>query len=361
MVALIIKLLAISFAFHFYKNRYPTEYQAFTRQIFDYIENNESLKPMMPYLVKIGYAVIYVYSFCQIALNKVIQFTTPYVKMIRDKIMPGKLVKSTSASNSTNNTNITDNSKKTVVSFYNNGSLIKQNELAEFSSLSISDIQDCQPPDVLNLVTITDASDGVSNILTFIPKECKYDLLELRFIALYLKHDDKTHIIELCKDNRNYYVAGNCINSAFLQYYLKNVLNVQIDNSKPFVYTLELMDHNVQMVYLDETQAIVFQKDGYSIEEVKSEAIKSEEEVKEAIKEEIKEEPDLIEVQEEITEEVKSEATESEEPKEEVQEEAKEEVSVDDDYDDLPELINVEAEEEVEAVEAVEVVKEKQE
>ena len=38
----------------------------------------------------------------------------------------------------------------------------------------------------------------------------------------------------------------------------------------------------------------------------------------------------------------------------------KEEVSVDDDYDDLPELINVEAEEEVEA-EAVEVVKEKQE
>jgi hypothetical protein len=272
--------------------------------------------------------------------------------------MPGKV--------STNNTNTTDtdNSKKTVVSFYNNGTLIKQTELADFSSLLISDIQDCQPTEVLNLVTISESSkcDGVSNILTFIPKECKYDLLELRFIALYLKQDDKSHIIELCKDNRNYYIAGNSINSAFLQYYLKNILNVQIDNSKPFVYTLELMDHNVQMVYLDETQAIVFQKDGYSIEDginkavseaVKSEAIESEakEEIKEAIeseaKEEIKEEVKSEEPNEEVKEEVVNEVTE-------IEEEIKEEVSVDDDYDDLPELINVE-----EAESEVEVVKEK--
>ena len=343
MVALIIKLLAISFAFHFYKNRYPTEYQAFTKQIFDYIQNNDRLKPMMPYLVKVGYAVIYVYSFCQIALNKVIQFTSPYVKMIRDQIMPGKV--STNNTNTTDTNTNTDSSKKTIVSFYNNGLLIKQTELAEFSSLLISDIQDCQPTEVLNLVTISDISkcDGVSNILTFIPKECKYDLLELRFIALYLKQDDKSHIIELCKDNRNYYIAGNSINSAFLQYYLKNVLNVQIDNSKPFVYTLELMDHNVQMVYLDETQAIVFQKDGYSIEEIKREETESEAVKSEAIESEIKEVEETVVSEETVV------------PETVVQEEAKEEVSVDDDYDDLPELINVEEAESEEA----EVVKEK--
>jgi len=143
--------------------------------------------------------------------------------------------------------------------------LVKKDEFVELTA----DIKNSQPTDAFNLVTIIDTinCNGVRNILTFIPDECKYDLLDLRFLALYLKHDDKSHIIDLYQENSNYYVTGNVINSAFLKYYLKNVLSVEIDNSKPFVYTLELMDHNVQMVYLDETQSIVFQKDGYIIED----------------------------------------------------------------------------------------------
>ena len=256
MFVLLLRLLAISFVFHFYKNRYPNEYIAFSKQIFDYIENNERLKPIMPYLLKIGYAFIYAYSFCQILLNKVIHFTSPYVKMIRDKIMPCKMCTSNADTNTTNSNN-NSNSNKTIVSFYNDGSLVKKDEFEDFTA----DIKNIQPTEVFNLVTITNSK----NILTFIPDECKYELLDLRFLALYLKHDDKSHIIDLYQENSNYYVAGNVINSAFLKYYLKNVLSVEIDNSKPFVYTLELMDHNVQMVYLDETQSIVFQKDGYII------------------------------------------------------------------------------------------------
>lgn len=256
MFVLLLRLLAISFVFHFYKNRYPNEYNAFSKQIFDYIENNERLKPIMPYLLKVGYAFIYAYSFCQILLNKAIQITSPYVKMLRDKIMPCKI--------STSNTTTSNNeSNKTVVAFYNDGLLVKNYEFGNFSTLLIVDIKNIQPTETFNLVTITDAK----NIMTFIPDECKYELLDLRFLALYLKHDDKSHIIDLYQDNYNYYIAGNVINSAFLKYYLKNVLNVVIDNSKPFVYTLELMDHNVQMVYLDESQSIVFQKDGYIIED----------------------------------------------------------------------------------------------
>jgi len=264
MFVLTLRLLAISFVFHFYKNRYPNEYNAFSKQIFDYIENNERLKPIMPYLLKVGYAFIYAYSFCQILLNKVIQITSPYVKMLRDKIMPCKMCTSNTDTN-TSNSNSNSNSKTTIVSFYNDGSLVKKDEFVELTA----DIKNSQPTDAFNLVTIIDTinCNGVRNILTFIPDECKYDLLDLRFLALYLKHDDKSHIIDLYQENSNYYVTGNVINSAFLKYYLKNVLSVEIDNSKPFVYTLELMDHNVQMVYLDETQSIVFQKDGYIIED----------------------------------------------------------------------------------------------
>ena len=303
MFVLTLRLLAISFVFHFYKNRYPNEYNAFSKQIFDYIENNERLKPIMPYLLKVGYAFIYVYSFCQILLNKVIQITSPYVKMLRDKIMPCKM--SDTCNNTNNNNN--SNSKKTIVSFYNDGLLVKKDEFTDFNA----DIKNSQPIDAFNLVTITDASncDGVRNILTFIPDECKYDLVDLRFLALYLKHDDKSNIIDLYQDNSNYYVAGNVINSAFLKYYLKNVLNVEVDNSKPFVYTLELMDHNVQMFYLDEMQSIVFQKDGYIIEDGPK--------VLSAAVEEIKAEESLVE-------EIKVVSVAEEE-----------------DYDDLPELIDI--------------------
>jgi hypothetical protein len=328
MFALLLRLLAISFVFHFYKNRYPNEYNAFSKQIFDYIENNEKLKPIMPYLLKVGYAFIYAYSFCQILLNKVIQITSPYVKILRDKIMPCKM----STTNNTNTTNISI-TNETIVSFYNDGLLVKKDEFAELTAA----IKNSQLPDAFNLVTITNAK----NILTFIPNECKYELLDLRFLALYLKHDARSHIIDLYQDNSNYYVVGNVINSAFFKYYLKNVLNVEIDNSKPFVYTLELMDHNVQMVYLDETQNIVFQKDSYIIEEgtkvlsVAGESIVEKSVAEESIAEEsVAEESKVVSV-------------------------AEKSVAVEEDYDDLPELIDIIEKSEKNSSEAEE-VKEKQ-
>lgn len=259
MLVLLFKLLAISFVFHYYKNRYPEEYQGYVKQLFEYMENNERLKNVLPYLVNIGYAFIYVYSYFQILLDKTIRFTSPYVKLLRDKMCDVLVKYNVISGKPEPNVVIND---KTAIAFYNEGKLIKQDELlTRFNSLLISDINECQPTDKYNLVTIAD----LKNILTFIPDECKYDLLDIRFLALYLKHDDKSYIIDLCTNSQNYYVVGNVINSAFLKYYLTNILNTLVDDSKPFVYTLELMDHNVQMVYLDETQSIVFQKDGYIV------------------------------------------------------------------------------------------------
>ena len=259
MLVLLFKLLVLSFAFHYYKNRYPEEYQGYSKQLFEYMENNERFKHILPYLVKIGYTFIYVYSYFQILLDKVIRITTPYVKLLRDKTCD-VLIKYKIISGKMETIQVINN--KTIITFYNDGKLIKQDELAgRFASLLDSDIKNCEPVNAFDLVTIAD----LKNTLTFIPDECKYDLLDIRFLALYLKQDDKTHIIDLCNNTQNYYVVGNVINSVFLKYYLVNVLNIALDISKPFVYTLELMDHNVKMVYLDETQSIVFQKDGYIV------------------------------------------------------------------------------------------------
>ena len=37
------------------------------------------------------------------------------------------------------------------------------------------------------------------------------------------------------------------------------------DNDKPFLYTLEIMDQNVKITYINETQTIVIKKDNYEI------------------------------------------------------------------------------------------------
>jgi len=259
MLVLLFKLLVLSFAFHYYKNRYPEEYQGYSKQLFEYMENNEHFKHVLPYLVKVGYTFIYIYSYFQILLDKVIRITSPYVKLLRDKTCDVLIKYKIISGKSEENILIND---KTIITFYNEGKLVKQDEFFSiFSLLLHADIKNCEPVNAFDLVTIAD----LKNILTFIPDECKYDLLDIRFLALYLKHNDKSHIIDLCNNTQNYYVVGNVVNSVFLKYYLVNVLNIALDTSKSFVYTLELMDHNVQMVYLDETQSIVFQKDGYIV------------------------------------------------------------------------------------------------
>ena len=285
MISFILKILGIFLAFHFYKNRYPKEFNEYSNNIYEYLKNNEQLKPTLPYLLKAGYAVIYVYSFCQIVLNKVIQTSAPCVRSIRDKVCE-YLVKNNIISEKVMNNihikpSITTDNIQSIISFFNDGELLNKQEFSiDFKKLVEQDLN--QDRNTYDLLAITSKNKNnnennnqnfVHNILTFTNNQIptfnrSYELSNIRFIAFYLKQLDKSHPIDLCKDNTNYYVVGNVINSAFMKYYLKNVLNVTIDNNIPFKYTLELMDHNVKMVYLDETNSIIIQKDDYIVDSI---------------------------------------------------------------------------------------------
>jgi hypothetical protein len=64
----------------------------------------------------------------------------------------------------------------------------------------------------------------------------------------------------------NFYLVGNIINKLFLQYYINvilNNINFVIDDEKS--YSLELMDHEVNIIYLDINQTIIIEKNGYHI------------------------------------------------------------------------------------------------
>jgi hypothetical protein len=196
---------------------------------------------------------------------------------------------------------------KTIITFFNEGVQISKEELSTcFDEMDFTKYASTCKYD---LVTISDVcEDSRENIITFskIPETSysKYELSNIQFLALYLKHNDNNHIINLCEGNKNYYIVDNVINSAFVKYYLINVLKITIDADKPFVYTLELMDHNVSMVYLDETQSIVIQKDGYKIEESRQqqEVVEDKTEVVEDKTEVVEDKTEVVEDKTEVVE-----------------------------------------------------------
>jgi hypothetical protein len=264
---------ALIFGLHFYKNRYPHEFDTVFEQFLVSIQSSESLKPFLPYLTLMCCNIIYVYSFCQVTLNKIIRYTIPYIReaanFIRNKIDNYYLCFNSNANSSNNSSN--NNSNNTLVFQSPELSIIKSDDNAMF-------ILD-KPPSNLNLDSI----------------QC--ELSDLRFVGLYLKYKngdiEADNIINLFSSYINFYVVGNVINTNFFKYYLQNILKINIDINKPFTYNLELIDHNLKMLNLDENQSIIIKKNDYEIMELN----KMNMEVKELV-EEILEELEKINIEE---------------------------------------------------------------
>lgn len=260
-------IIALIFSIHFYKNRYPKEFDAIMQQILFEIQKNETIKPYLPVLTNICYNLIYVYSFCQITLNNIIHFCIPYIQLATKTVE--KMISGTNTSTNTSTPNI---------------------------SLVTTDYNLVLVKSLVNDMIILDKLPTELNAL-------QYEQSNIRFLALYMKmlNDDSKHIIELFNKDMNFYIVGNVINGEFLKYYLHNILNITVDKNSPFTYTLELMDQNIEMVYLNETQSIVLKKDAYEV--IKETPIEVKEVSKETpiieIKEVIKETP-IIEVIKEV-------------------------------------------------------------
>ena len=258
-------VIALIYSINLYKSHYPKEFDIILTQIILFIQQNETIKPYLPLLTTMCYNAIYAYSFCQVTLNKTIKFIEPYlqqgIKNIHLRILYNK---------NTDTTNLfTIVNANIYTSFDSNLVVIKS------------------PTPKNDMIILDKVPDNLENIT--------YEPSRSHILSLYLKmvtndnetNDNETNYnIQLSSDTMNFYVVGNVFNTNFFKYYLENVLNVKIDNdtNKPFTYTLELMDHNVSMVYLNETQSIVIKKYGYEIlesslikEKIKSQEIKSQE------------------------------------------------------------------------------------
>ena len=253
-------VIALIYSINLYKSHYPKEFDIIVTQIISFIQENETIKPYLPLLTTMCYNAIYTYSFCQVTLNKTIKFIEPYLQQVIKNIHLRILCDTNTANPFTIvNANIYTNSDSNLV-------IIKS------------------PMPKNDMIILDKVPESLENIT--------YETSSPNFLSLYLKmitNDKETNYnIELSSDTMNFYVVDNVFNTNFFKYYLQSVLNVDISknisNDNLFVYTLELMDHNVSMVYLNETQSIVIKKDGYEIlgsslvkEEIKNEKIKNQE------------------------------------------------------------------------------------
>jgi hypothetical protein len=192
--------------------------------------------------IKLAYNIIYFYGVCQIKCNQIYNYIFSFIpdslkSSIKDK--PETIIEVF---------NITTN--KIVFKNADDESLNKM-KLDNPVVILISDLS------IINKKILYDLE----------PEICKpFEPSDITFIALYLNYNDVRYQINLKTDTYNYYLVGNVINKHFLQYYINVVLNntnFVIDDEK--LYSLELMDQEVNIFYLDINQSIIIEKNGYHI------------------------------------------------------------------------------------------------
>lgn len=220
------------------------------------------------FCLKTVYNLFYVYSICEINYNKVYNYILPCIKSIQNNtqyflekyniISQGEVI-------------LKSESMNTRIEIYNHTGLqfLQEDIPQKFEDISICDLEYVN--DFLQYtIIVTDLFSKNKKIINNLDNcEFSFKISDITFIALYLNYNDVRYNINLKTDDFNFYVVGNIINKSFIQYYIKNILRDDIlinTDEKPFLYKLELMDHEVNVVELNETQYIIIEKNRYRID-----------------------------------------------------------------------------------------------
>jgi len=228
-------------------------------------------------MYNLSYNIIYVFSVCQIKYNKLCACLVKYLQDYED-IYPF------------DNNDFFDNNDVITITFFNNAEPIKEivcsNSKREINNLLIKDNEPINynllimsiPPKNTEQIFVTSESvnnqmnNNVmisslynTNMIDF-NRSYTYEESSFKFISINLTYNNNTYPICLKNTEYNYYIVNNIIDKIFFQYYLINILKVVlIEQLHDFRYILEIMDHNVNMFSLNETQYIIFKKDDYSV------------------------------------------------------------------------------------------------
>jgi DNA segregation ATPase FtsK/SpoIIIE-like protein len=189
----------------------------------------------------------------------------------------------------------------------------------------------------IDFIILNDNVDEIVNKLIFFknPDILCYNKCNYRFLNIDMIFEDKNvYTIKLHSENENYYIENNIINKISLCYLLKKQHGVYKDFHS-VKYTLDIYDHEVKNIILNETKLIFLNRDNYEIQHfvypfkspppdnyylIEEKEKKEEEEEEENEENEEKEEEEENEENEEKEEEEENEEKEEEEEEEENEE-----------------------------------------
>lgn len=232
--------------------------------LFDFHENNENIGSLTllrhiltPYLMNLGYNIIYVYSVCQIKLNKFKRFVSlPLIKVWK------RLIKY-----------LEDNKWINNVDFM---SLVKIDVNGNMEDI-IYYPKTCEPKLIKNLYKnknycfIFSDKQKNTNCINKVfydnfPDSFDYKVSKINFMFVELEYNNNTYTITLKNDNSNYYIVNNTLNQNFIKYYLKSVLQIKENiKTEEFVYKLSIIDNDANFITLTSEQQLVFKEDSYEI------------------------------------------------------------------------------------------------
>jgi hypothetical protein len=231
--------------------------------------------------IKLIYNIIYFYSACQIKFNQAYNYFLPYFKSdeVIDKVTMEQfnidtndlLTISKDILDVTDTFDIQDKLDNKLF-------IVSKNIINDLGNNVSGDSNTSNTSNTSNNILITNKLIIDKNNICL-----SFDASNITFIALYLNYNGERYNINLKTDDFNYYLVGNKIDKRFIQYYINTVLSLKFSYAEPEIrtYELELMDHEVNIVYLSSEQSIIIDKDGYHIINNKEDESKEKENEKE--------------------------------------------------------------------------------
>ena len=128
---------------------------------------------------------------------------------------------------------------------------ICKNELVIITPIQFDFIQYTRPDNNISIYFTVPTIDTLS-----IQERCSYKFIST---SIYIPDLDFRNSVDL----KGYYIVGNKINCDIIYYLLKLQHNINAIGKK---YILTLIDQNVKIANIDETQIISFDLDNYSID-----------------------------------------------------------------------------------------------
>ena len=157
------------------------------------------------------------------------------------------------------------------IEFYSEGVLINKDNITKEENISL--LKNEYEPEKYDLIIYNDY-----NTLKLINKVCYYEFPDkliyeqslVKFLSLTLVYNKESFEILLINDKYNYYIVNNIIDKKFLYYYLYYVCKYyKLCKFEDFTYQLILVDNNVNIKTLNETQSLNIGKNNYQIHDIK--------------------------------------------------------------------------------------------